>query len=47
MNVQPKRIGTREQLERALDAIVTQSGEVAFAAANLATGEEIGRNAER
>nr|MBA2597759.1 serine hydrolase [Chloroflexia bacterium] len=42
-----KRIGTREQLERALDAIVTQSGEVAFAAANLATGEEIGRNAER
>ena len=47
MNVQPKRIGTREQLERALDAIVTQSGEVAFAATNLATGEEIGRSAER
>ncbi len=42
-----KRIETREQVERVLDAIVAQGGEVAFAATNLATGEEIGRNAER
>jgi beta-lactamase class A len=42
-----KRIETREQVERALDAIVNQGGEVALAAANLATGEELGRNAER
>jgi len=45
--VNRKRIGTREQLDRALNAIVAQGGEVAFAAANLATGEETGRNAER
>jgi hypothetical protein len=42
-----KRIGTRDQVERALDAIGNQGGEVALAAANLATGEEVGRNAER
>ncbi|MGH2614774.1 MAG: serine hydrolase, partial [Thermomicrobiales bacterium] len=42
-----KRIGTRAQMERALDTIVNQAGEIAFAAANLATGEEVARNAER
>jgi beta-lactamase class A len=42
-----KRIGTREQLERALDAIVARGGEIALAATNLATGEEVGRHAER
>jgi beta-lactamase class A len=43
-----KRIGTREDLERALDAIVAMNGgEVALAATNLATGEEVARNAER
>jgi beta-lactamase class A len=48
MTVQAKRIGTRAQLERALDAIVAQTGaELALAAMNLTTGEEIARNAER
>lgn len=48
MTVQAKRIGTREALERALDAIMAQAGgEVAFAAMNLATGEEVARNAEQ
>jgi beta-lactamase class A len=48
VNVQVKRIGTRAQAERALDAIVDQAGgEVALAAMNLTTGEEVGRNAER
>jgi beta-lactamase class A len=48
VTVQTKRIGTRSQLERALDAIVAHAGgEVALAAMNLTTGEEIGRNAER
>jgi beta-lactamase class A len=43
-----KRIGTREQVERALDAIVEDAGcEVALAAMNLATGEEVGRDSER
>jgi beta-lactamase class A len=43
-----RRIGTREQLEHALDAIVAQAeGVVALAATNLATGEEVGRNADR
>ena len=46
-DVHHKRIGTRAHLERALDAIMAQGAEVAFAAINLATGEEIGRNAER
>jgi beta-lactamase class A len=46
--LQVKRIGTRAQAERALDAIVDQAGgEVALAAMNLTTGEEVGRNAER
>jgi beta-lactamase class A len=48
MTVQAKRIGTRAQLERALDAIVAQTGaELALAAMNLTTGEEIAWNAER
>jgi beta-lactamase class A len=48
VTVQTKRIDTRDQLERALDAIVAQAGgEVALAAMNLATGEEIARDAER
>src|SRR5215217_720707 len=48
MTVQAKRIGTRAQVERALDAIVDQAGgEIALAAVNLTTGEEIARNAER
>ncbi len=48
VSVQAKRIGTRAQVERALDAIVAQAGgEVALAAMNLTTGEEIARNAER
>jgi hypothetical protein len=41
-----KRIGPRNQAERALDAIVSQGGEVAFAAVNLATGEEQGSRAD-
>jgi len=45
---QTKRIGTRAQVERALDAIVAQAGgELAFAAMNLTTGEELARNYER
>src|SRR5215218_5910436 len=48
MTVQAKRIGTRAQVERALDAVVDQAGgEAALAAMNLTTGEEIARNAER
>jgi beta-lactamase class A len=48
VTVQVKRIGTREQLERAVDAITAQAGgQVAFSAMNLTTGEEIARNAER
>ena len=48
MTVQAKRIGTRGEVERALDAIVAQTGaDLAFAAMNLTTGEEIGRNAAR
>ncbi len=42
-----KRITTREHLERALGAIVAQGGEVAFAATNVATGEEVSRNSDR
>ena len=43
-----KRIGTREQLERALDTIVARAGaEVALAAMNVTTGEEVGRDADR
>jgi beta-lactamase class A len=41
-----KRIATREQLERALDAVAAR-GVVALAAMNLLTGEEVGRDAER
>jgi beta-lactamase class A len=48
VTVQAKRIGTREQVERALDALVSQTGaDLALAAMNLTTGEEIARNAER
>ena len=48
MTAQVKRIGTRAQVERALDAVVDQAGgEAALAAMNLTTGEEIARNAER
>jgi beta-lactamase class A len=48
VTAQAKRIGTRGQVERALDAIVAQSGaELALAAMNLTTGEEVTRNAER
>src|SRR5215211_3641918 len=48
MSLPAKRIATRVQVERALDAILTQSGgELALAAMNLTTGEEIARNAER
>ena len=48
VSVQAKRIGTRAQTERALDAIVAQAGgEVALAAMNLTSGEEVARNAER
>jgi beta-lactamase class A len=48
VSVDVKRIGTRAQAERALDAIVAQAGgEVALAAMNLTTGEEVARNAER
>ena len=48
MTVQTKRIGTRAQMERALDAIVAQAGgEIALAAMNLTTGEDVARNAER
>jgi beta-lactamase class A len=48
MSVQAKRIGTRGQVEQALDAIVAQTGaDLALAAMNLETGEEIARNAQR
>jgi beta-lactamase class A len=48
VGVDVKRIGTRAQVEQALDAIVAQAGgEVALAAMNLTTGEEVARNAER
>jgi beta-lactamase class A len=48
VSVQAKRIGTRAQVERALDAIVAQAGgELALAAMNLTTGEELARNDER
>jgi beta-lactamase class A len=48
MSVQTKRIGTRGQVERALDAIVAQTGaDLALAAMNLTTGEGIARNAQR
>lgn len=48
MSVQAKRIGTRAQVERALDAIVAQAGgELALAAMNLTTGEELARNDKR
>jgi hypothetical protein len=46
--VEVKRIATRTQVEQMLDAIVAQSGaDLALAAMNLTTGEEIARNAER
>jgi beta-lactamase class A len=45
VSVQAKRIGTRAQVERALDAILAQAdGELAFAATNLTSGEELARN---
>ena len=48
MSLQAKRIGTRAEVERALDAIVAQAGgELALAAMNLTTGEELARNDER
>ncbi len=48
MTVEVKRIATRTQVEQMLDAIVAQSGaDLALAAMNLTTGEEIARNAER
>ena len=48
MSVQAKRIGTRAQVERALDAILAQAGgDLALAAMNLTTGEELARNDER
>ncbi len=48
VSAQAKRIGTRAQVERALDAIVIQAdGEVALAAMNLTTREEVARTAER
>jgi beta-lactamase class A len=43
-----KRIGTKRQVERALDAIVAQvGGDVALATINLSTGETIERDADR
>jgi beta-lactamase class A len=43
-----KRIGTRGQVERALDTIVVRSsGTVGYAARNLSTNEEIAWNADR
>jgi hypothetical protein len=46
--VESKRIGTRQQLERAIDANVAKvGGDMALAATNLATGETIERDAER
>src|SRR5215208_2522455 len=48
MSLPAKRIATRVQVERALDAILTQSGgELALAAMNLTTGEELARNDQR
>jgi beta-lactamase class A len=48
VNEPAKRIGTRAQVERALDALVDQAGgELALAAMNLTTGEELARNDER
>lgn len=48
MSGHAKRIGTRQHVERALDAIVTQAGgDVAVAATNLATGETIEHDAGR
>ncbi|MCD6032994.1 MAG: Beta-lactamase class A-like protein [Thermomicrobiales bacterium] len=48
MTVQAKRIDTRGKVERTLDAIVAQTGaDLALAAMNLETGEEIARNAQR
>jgi beta-lactamase class A len=48
VNEPAKRIGTRAQVERALDALVDQAGgELALAAMNLTTGEELTRNDER
>ena len=48
MGVETKRIGTRQQMERAIDAVVAQAGgDVALAATNLTTGETIERDADR
>jgi len=48
MITEVKRIGTRDQLERALDAIVTQAtGGIALAAMNLTTGETVSHNGDR
>ncbi len=48
MGVETKRIGTRQQAEQAIDAVLAQTGsDVAFAATNLSTGEMIERNADR
>ncbi|MDF2760048.1 MAG: hypothetical protein K0S99_2682, partial [Thermomicrobiales bacterium] len=42
VSLQAKRIGTRAQVERALDTIVDQAGgDVALAAMNLTTGEDL------
>ncbi|MBW3631410.1 MAG: class A beta-lactamase-related serine hydrolase [Chloroflexi bacterium] len=48
MGVEAKRIGTRQQMELAIDAVVAQAGgDVALAATNLTTGETIERDADR
>jgi beta-lactamase class A len=48
VGVETKRIGTRQQMERAIDAVVARAGgEVALAATNLMTGETIERDADR
>ena len=48
VSLQAKRIGTRAQVERALDTIVDQAGgDVALAAMNLTTGEDLARNGDR
>jgi beta-lactamase class A len=48
VSLQAKRIGTRAQVERALDTIGDQAGgDVALAAMNLTTGEDLARNGDR
>jgi beta-lactamase class A len=48
VGAETKRIGTRQQVERAVDAVVAQAGgDVALAATNLTTGETVERDADR